>query len=408
MQPFNPFETAANEDPYAIYAKYREHDPVHRGMSPIPGFGPSWYLFSYADIYQVMKDSRLAHNREPYLHPEVRALMAQNPNPLSKVLQHWILLLDPPVHTRLRFLVNRSFTRKAVALLRVYVSELADELIDRVAEEGEFDLFTQYANHIPLNTMLNILGLPNDNEEMLRYWSKTVADAVDLRQEGAANVFDIAIRTTAELLLYLEDLFLHYDTLEPDGLFYQLAHECSQGDQLSKIELFGLTTMLLFAGQETTADALGNSFLSLLQHPDQLSILRQRPDIIPGAVIELLRFNSSVQYSVFRIITEDIKIGDKILHEGENVAAVFGSANRDPEKYERPSKLDVTRVEPGGNLIFGQGIHLCIGMHLARLEMEVALEKLFDRLPEIHLDSNQLNWRQNITFRGLTSLPVSL
>ena len=185
-----------------------------------------------------------------------------------------------------------------------------------------------------------------------------------------------------------------------------MLHAQSEG-KIDEDRLISVCSQIMVAGQETTIDAIGNATLALLQHPDQLEKLQSNPELIPNAAQELLRYNSPIQMAIIRFPTEDVEIGGKQIRRGESVTAILGSANHDPERFNNPDKLDITRTFKGRDVVFGQGIHRCLGAHLAQVELEIALETLLRKVSSLQLKSDQLTWRQNVVFRGLTSLPVS-
>ncbi|MGB5306728.1 MAG: cytochrome P450 [Gammaproteobacteria bacterium] len=406
MEQFNPCITLLQRDPYPVYRQYRRNDPVHLGLPPLPEYPESWYLFRYDDIESVLKNRAFINERTKanYALPCSPALLEREP--LWQILEKWILLSDPPAHTRIRSSVTGAFTKKSVQLLEPLIQRTANQLLDKVIARGEMDLVEDYAAPLPLAVISQLLGIHIEPPGQFRTWSKAVANALDTA--SGPDFYDRALQLMTDIVGQLKHDFRdkRRDNAD-DGLIADLLAAQSGADGLQDDELISLCTLLMFAGQETTIDAIGNCVLSLLQHPDQLGKLVADHALLPGAVEELLRYNSPLQMAVVRVAAEDTEVGGRLLRRGDNVTAVLGAANRDPEKFPDPDCLDITRIIGARNVIFGQGIHICLGAHLARLELQIALGSLLHRVKAMHLKSDQLQWRNNVSFRGLTTLPVT-
>lgn len=406
VEKFNPCLELLQHDPYPVYRHYRRCDPVHLGMPPLPDYPDSWYLFRYDDIESVLKNRAFVNDRQKagYGLPCSPALLEREP--LWRILEKWILLSDPPAHTRIRAQVSGAFTKKSVVILEPFIQRAADQLLDNVIDRGEMDLIRDYATPLPLTVISQLLGIRIDPPERFRAWSKAVANALDTSTGPA--VYDRTMHLMTDIVAQLKHDFRDQRRHDADdGLIAELLAAQAGDDGLQEDELISLCTLLLFAGQETTIDAIGNSVLALLQHPDQLEILTADPALLPDAAEELLRFNSPLQMAVVRVASDDMEIGGRRLRRGDNVTAILGAANRDPEKFADPDRLDITRRIGNRDVIFGQGIHICLGIHLARLELQIALGTLLRRVQSLHRQSDQLHWRNNVVFRGLTALPVS-
>jgi len=405
VEKFNPCLDLLQQDPYPVYDEYRRLDPVHLGMPPMPQHDESWYLFRYADVEAVLRSRVFINDRQKASHtlPCTPALLEHEP--LWRVLSKWILLSDPPAHTRIRSSVNRAFTRNATGVLAPLIQEMVDRLLDGLVVRGEMDLVSDLARPLPLAVIARLLGIRIENPEQFRVWSRSVADALDMGTGQEA--YNRAMHLMTEIVAQLRIEFRDKRQQPEDDLVSSLLASMDDDEGIDEDELISLCTLLMFAGQETTIDAIGNSVLALLQHPDQLQMLRDDPGLLPGAVEELLRYNSPLQMSVIRIAAEDVEIGGRQLRKGDSVTAVLGAANRDPDRFADPDRLDITRSIGARDVVFSQGIHRCLGVHLARLELQIVLGTLLRRIKSLQLKSDQLQWRQNIVFRGLTSLPVS-
>ena len=321
---------------------------------------------------------------------------------------------DPPVHTRLRRLLSKAFTPRRIATLEDRIRARAERLLDDIGPGGDtggardevhFDLIETLAYPLPVAVIGELYGVGDDDHADLKRWSKAVVDYTgsSVAHPHLARELDTAL---AEFRAYLRRLVGERRNRPRDDLLSDLVAAVDEGERLAEDELVATSINLLFAGHETTTNLIGNGTLSLLRHPDQLELLRQRPELIPGAVEELLRYDSPVQ-RVRRITTCDIVIGGREIPKGTPVTAFLGSANRDPAEWDRPDELDVTRPDVFP-MSFGGGPHYCIGAALARLEGRIAFETLLGRFDELRLsESFQNRWHPNVAFRGLVELPLA-
>ncbi|MDE0653255.1 MAG: cytochrome P450 [bacterium] len=394
-------------DPYPVYARLRDEAPVY--WSPYFGqwlvsrgelvveIARTWEIFS-----SVGWDSFFLSQLPDDLRPQI-----------PTVIDHFrtvnISTQDPPVHTRLRRLLSKAFTPRRVAMLEDKVRARAERLLDDLGDgDGDgvvgFDLIESLAYPLPVAVIGELYGVGDSDHADLKRWSKAVVayTGSSVAHPDLAKELDVAL---AEFRAYLRALVVERRQRPRDDLLSDLVDAVDGGDRLNEDELVATSINLLFAGHETTTNLIGNGTLSLLRHPDQLATLRRQPELLPGAVEELLRYDSPVQ-RVRRITTCDILIGGREIPKGTPVTAFLGSANRDPEQWDRPDELDVTRPDVFP-MSFGGGPHYCIGAALARLEGRVAFEMLFDRFDELHLAEDfQNRWHPNVAFRGLVELPL--
>ena len=404
---FDPQSPEFHADPYPVYRRYREADPVH--VMPPTDFSPQGrvFLFRYADIATALKDNRLG--REPGSHnPDLQPKeMPEAFKPFAEMSSNWMLFRDPPVHTRLRMLVNRAFTPRTIENRKHEIAGVADDLIDEVEQQGEMDLIADYAFLLPVTVIAQMLGVRYDDRRMFRGWSASLAAAIDVRATNDA--YAEASVSTLALTEYLHDIFAEHRSNPQDDLISALLDIQREEGQarLSDDEMVATCILLLVAGHETTTNLIGNGTLALMRQRDQWDALLANPDGITTAVEETLRYDAPVQMT-FRRAYEDIAMDGVTIKAGQSVGFVLGSANRDPEHYPEPERLDVTRQPkvPGS---FGFGIHFCLGAGLARAEGQIALETLLRRTPNLRLAScaEPPEWRPNIAFRGLERLPVT-
>jgi len=383
------FGDAFWRDPYPTLALLRAQAPVRRVDL---ADGPVWLVTRYDDVRAALADPRLSKNWRFLLPPETRADAPGEQDPM-------MLLRDPPDHTRLRKLVSRTFTARRIAALRPRVAEIAAELLDAVPGDAPFDLMERYAFPLPVQVICELLGVPAADRDRFGAWSRVLIDQ---------STPDDAYHADAQLRGYLAELIARRRA-EPDGaLLSALAQVADEdGDRLSESELVAMATLLLIAGHETTTNLLGNAVLALLTHPDQLALLRARPELMPRAVEEFLRFDGPVWNATYRFTTEDVEIGGVTVPAASAVQLTLGSANRDDARFPDAAELRIDR-DAGGHVAFGHGIHFCLGAPLARIEGEVALSALLARFPalELAVDPAELVYRRSTLVRGVQALPV--
>ncbi|MGA2124834.1 MAG: cytochrome P450 [Xanthobacteraceae bacterium] len=394
---FDPLAPEVIADPYPFYHRLRALDPVHH--SPL-GF----YVASrHADVTAVLRDrrfgkdfvGRMTRRRGDSIFDE----------PVYRSMRHWMLQQDPPDHTRLRGLVVQAFTARRVEDMRPRIHEIVDQTLDRLVPRRHGDLIADFAFRLPVTVICEMLGVPSEHHEMFMAGARDggrLLDPVPLSRAelDAANAANLGAQA------YFQQLFELRRRQPGDDLTTKLVQAEEHGSKLSNDELTANIILLFGAGHETTVNLIGNGLLALLRHPDQLRLLRDDPALMPNAIEELLRYDSSVQ-TTSRVALEDVEVGATRIPEGEAVLCLLGAANRDPAVYPEPDQLDIRRsnIRP---LSFGGGIHHCLGAQLARIEAEVAIATLLDRLPDLRLDDPaRPDWRQTFVLRGLKALPAS-
>jgi cytochrome P450 len=309
--------------------------------------------------------------------------------------------LDPPDHTRLRQLVHKAFTPRLIEQMRERVQTLANELLDAATRKAEMDLIREYALLLPMTIITEILGVPIQDRDKFHKWSKVIV---------SVDQFNANWRVIPAIWMfnrYLRRFFKVRRADLRDDLVSALIQGEEAGDRLSEDELLAMVFLLLVAGHETTVNLIGSGTLELLRHPDQMEKLRRDPSLIKSAVEELLRFTAPVFMSTERYAREDVRIQGVTIPRGEMALGVIGSANRDETVFENPDTLDIER-EPNKHLSFGHGVHYCLGAALARLEAQIAINTLLERMPKLRLKGSPetLRWRRSLILRGLESLPV--
>jgi len=393
LEGVDPFLPEHRTDPYPLYRKLRELDPVHRSPSGV------WVLTRHADATAVLRDPRFS--------PNPSHLNGERPQVGPRRVDTRVLLfLDPPDHTRLRSLVARAFTPNVVRRLRPRVEELVAELLDRAEEQGSLELIADLAYPLPVAVICELLGLPATDRDVFRSWSSDASRLLDRDihlDEAALERGGAAIAGFTE---YFGAVIQERRRRPRQDLLSGLIAAEEAGERLTWEELFATLILLFLAGHETTVNLIGNGALALLRHPDQLERLRADPALGPSAVEELLRYDSPVHVTA-RIATTGLEVGGTRIDAGEQVIAVVAAANRDPEAFGDPDRLDVGRTD-NRHLSFSAGMHYCLGASLARLEGEVAFGALLRRFPRLALAGPEPSYRDHFVLRGLRSLDLHL
>jgi cytochrome P450 len=396
---FNPLSPDFIRDPYPHYERLRTTDPMH--VTPYGAIVAS----RHAEASLVLRDKRFGKD---FVDRSIRRYGPDIMNePIFRSMSHWMLQQDPPDHARLRGLVVKAFTARRVEDMRPRIREVVDQTLDAVIDRGRMDLIADFAFRLPVTIICDMLGIPEDHREVFYASSRTGGRILDPVPLTPAEIAD-ANASNAMMTMYFERLFELRRREPGDDLTTQLVQAEEDGSKLTNEELTANIILLFGAGHETTINLIGNGLLALHRNPDQLALLKARPELITNAVEEFLRYDSSVQMSG-RVALEDIEdLGGRRIAKGETVLCLLGSAHRDPAVYpDRPDSLDITRpnVRP---LSFGGGIHHCLGAQLARIEAEIAISTLLRRLPDLRLD-DAVNpaWRPTFVLRGLKGLPAS-
>ena len=389
---FNPMAPEFLADPYPTYHRLRTEDPVHQ--SPL-GF---WVLTRYEDVAGMLRDPRFA--KEPMI-----AAVAARFGIAPATIGLSMLDRDPPDHTRLRGLVSKAFTPRVVEGLRPRVQEIVDGLIARAERAGGLDLIEEFAYPIPVNVICEMLGVPIEDHERFKGWSLDLARGLDsIMLPPDSEVAKRSGMARQGLAEYFRALIAERRASPRGDLLSGLIAAEEAGDTLSEAELLATCVLLLVAGHETTVNLIGNGMLALLRHPDQIRRLRENPALIGSAVEELLRYDGPVQRTA-RTADQDVAIRGITIPKGEIVMPFIGAADRDPAQFPDPDRLDIARAD-NRHVAFGMGIHFCLGAPLARIEGQIAINTLVQRLPKLALATAKPEHRQSLTLRGLVALPV--
>jgi cytochrome P450 len=392
-------------NPYPVFDRLRSNDPIFWSET-----NSYWILTRYADIATLIQNANLSSNRLRAHSDRMPKEAKEHFRPFFTLVSSWMLMIDPPDHTRLRGLVNKAFTPRVVENMRALVQTLVDQMLDAVQQQGYMDVIADLANPLPATVIAELLGVPGADHQQFKKWSDDVAVALSGIDSGATReelqgLYITAQKSVLELSAYFRERVIELRRQPQEHLLSALVQAEEQGDRLTEDELFANCVLLMIAGHETTTNLIGNGMLALLQHPPQLEELRLNPDLIASAVEELVRFESPVQ-KMGRIALADIQIGGKRIQKGQLVVFSFAAANRDPEVFASPNELDLAR-KPNRHLSFGHGLHYCVGAALARLEGQITINTVLARLPKLRLAGENLEWHRNFTLRGLKSLPMA-
>jgi len=388
-------------NPFPFYAQLRAEAPVFPVTLPRPRKQRAWLVTCYDDVLSVLKDERFAKDPHNAMSPEQLKKSPRMP-PMFKALERNLLGLDDPDHTRLRVLVHKAFTPRLIEQMRDQIQVLTNELLNTAELKGSMDMIADFALPLPLIMIGRILGVPAEDNPKFHRWTRTFVSA------GTNRNPIVLIPSIMSFMSYLKKQIKERYAHPKDDLITALVQAKEGSDALTEDEILAMIFLLLSAGHETTVNLIGSGTLALLEHPDQLAMLRSEPAHIKNATEELLRFVCPAETATQRYAREDITIAGTTIPCGELVLAVIGSANRDVHYFDNPDALDVTRTN-NKHLAFGQGVHYCLGAPLTRLEGQIAINTLVQRMPNLRLSvaPDQLQWRGSFILRGLEALPVS-
>ncbi len=396
---YNPIDPQLYSDPYPLYRRLRERDPVHRSYL-LGGF----VLSRFDDVLGVLKDGRFSadeRSNAPNFEKQIRRMQTLGLLEPEEEIPITMLRSDPPDHTRLRKLVSKAFTPRAVSALEPKIEAIVSDRLDRVAARGEMEVIADLASPLPVIVIAEMIGVPTEDRDRFTRWSDDVVRGMGVQSIRNARISRQASR---ELTQYFNEIAAVRRSDPRDDLMSGLLAAEEEGDRLTVGEVMSTLQLLLVAGNETTTNLIGNGLLALMRNPDQLELLQRSPDLIEAAIDELLRYDAPVQ-ATSRIATEDVEIRGRTVRKGQNAFVLLGAANRDPARFPDPDRLDLERSAEE-HVGFGHGRHFCLGSNLARLEARYAIRGVVERFPNLKLATDDLSWRKNIILHGLMSLPV--
>lgn len=387
-------EVLAN--PYPLYHRLRTEDPVH--WDP---YLHAWVVTRYADVVTVFQ--RFSADRTPT--PErLREMGLSQLAPIAQLMVRQMLFLDPPAHSRVRGLAAKAFTPRRVEVLREHIREIADSLLDAVQPTGRMEVIAHLGRPLPAIVTEELLGLPIADSEQLTQWSTDFAEVLGNFQHNPDRAQRV-LQTVNDMVAYFQEAVREHRAHPRDDLISAFVAAEIDGDRLTDEEIVANTIITMIGGQETTTNLIGNGILTLLRHPDQLEKLRADYSLLPSAIEELLRYEAPSQHTA-RLAPEDVELGGKLIGKRQAVIAVMGAANRDPERFPDPDRLDICRQD-NRHVAFAWASHFCFGAPLARLESQIVFESVLRRMPNLRLEPGPLQWRTNMGLRGLVALHVA-
>ena len=389
---------AFNENPYPVYHQMRDKAPVY--WSDAWG---CWMLTRYQDITWTLQDyqtfTSLGRLTASMDLPEP---LWEKVEPLVRHYSQGLINVDPPDHTRMRKLVHMAFTPRTIRKMQSYIQDIVERLIDDQIERGEMDIIWDFSYPLPITVIAEMMGIPLEDHAKFKAWSGEIVGFMATPKPTP----QILLKSQDALLAmqqYFRDIYAKRRQQPEDDLITALVRAELEGDKLTEEEMVSSCVTILIGGHETTTYLIANGLYALLQHPDQLRRLRDNPDLADSATEEFLRYDGPFQRNR-RIATRDVQLGDVTIEKDQLIMQLLGAANRDPAHFPDPDALDITR-SPNKHLAFGYGPHFCLGAPLARLEAPTAYRVLLQRLKNIRLAHDSLEWN-NALFRGLKSLPI--
>lgn len=388
-------EVLAN--PYPLFAQLRAEDPVH--WDP---YLHSWVVTRYTDVVTVLRDFSASRTPTP---EQLSSMGLSRLDPLARVMVKQMLFLDPPSHSRIRGLAACAFTPQRVSALKSRIQQLTDSLLDEVQARGRIDVIADLGEPLPAIITSELLGVSAEHARALKVWSANFAEMLGNFQHNPDRI-PIMLNTIENLTSFFRKTLEEQKKEPRPGLIHSLIKAEVEGNRLTDDEIIANCIITMVGGLETTTNLIGNGVLTLLRHPHQMERLRSDPSIIAPAIEELLRYESPSQHTA-RLAPADVELGGKKIRKRQAVIAVMAAANRDPERFPDPERLNLTR-EDNRHLAFGWATHFCFGAPLARIEGQIAMATLLRRFPKLALEPGPITWRTNLGLRGLSALPLTL
>jgi cytochrome P450 len=394
-------DAATQDDPYPLFATMRSKCPVHQVQ--LSDGHEAWLIVGHDAARQALRDTRFSKDFLAALDEDPEVVDAGLPGP---AFARHMLAVDGEDHARLRQLVARAFVPSRIAALEPAINEIVDELLDTLAAgPATVDLVEGFAHPLPFRVIGELFGIPAGDQDRLYRWFRT------LFQPWSGSPPPAAVAASDAIVAYLHDLVASHRAAPADDLVGVLVTASDDDEQLTEQELLSSLFQLVVAGTDTTTSLIGNGIVALLDHPDQLRLLRVEPDRMAAAIEELIRYSAPVPHATFRVSTASVVLDGVTVPPGKQVLVCLGAANHDPDVRENPESLDITRP-PKSHLGFGHGPHFCLGAPLARLEARIAFTALLDRFPQLQLavPRETLRWSHGdgLVLRGLDALPVQL
>ncbi|WP_437513269.1 cytochrome P450 [Sorangium sp. So ce1099] len=388
-------------DPYPLYRELLAERPIFFTEM----YGGAWIVTRYADVALLLTDKRLSSQRAAVPVSKLSAEEKREFASMIEVFSRWVAFFDAPHHAPKRKLLGKGITPFTADALRPRVASILDALIEPLAGSGSLDIVKDVAYPLPALLIAELLGAPREDYRQLIVWADDIAHLF-----GSSEVTLEMVRRTRksafELFDYLRRLVEETKSRPGDTIIGRLLLARDGDLRFSEDDIAAQCILLLFAGLESARYLIGNGFLALFEHPDEMRKLKENPSLVASAVEEFLRYDNPIQF-IARTAKEDFELHGHAIQRGSVVLPVVGAANRDPAQFSHPDRLDIARTE-NKHLAFGQGPHLCIGATIVRVQVQMAFNVLLERMPAMRLPPQELDWNANLGFRGLRSLRVEL
>lgn len=388
-------------DPHRYYRNLREADPVYWNDR----WG-GWVLTGYKNVVDVLRDAdRFSSDRMGYLQQELSQEEQESIAPIFRILSYWMVFRDPPGHTALRMLLNKHFTPMAIERYRPMVRKIVQRLIDKMLEKKEVDFIRDFAYEVPMTVILELIGAPDLDRDKIKEWSEQLGVFFFIKADEPRRR-EIACEGINSLVEYITPL-IEQRRERPGIDLISLLVSAEEAGSITANDVLATCVLLIFGGHETTMNMIANGTLAFMNHPDQWKKLQEDPTLLKKAVEEMLRYDGSVKATV-RWAKVDCEIGGKQIKAGDRLLVSLSGANRDPEQFEEPDGMDITR-DPNLHVAFAHGIHVCLGASLARMEVEEAFAGLVNRLsiPEWN-GSRELTYYPSVVHRAIQHFPVKV
>ena len=379
----NIFSDETRRNPYRVYDHMRSNSPAFYIPPPFDG----WLLFDYDGVKRALSDHQTFSSAVP-------------------APRHWFLFHDPPGHTKLRALISRAFTPRSIANLEPFIRQLSSQLLEQTIKRGEMDVAIDFSVPLPMKIISTMIGIPAADWTRFKEWSDSILK-LSYARSGGAEAEEAGrefMAVTAEMNDYLTAMIAERRLAPTDDLLTRLIEAEVDGERLTQEEILGFFQLLIVGGQETTTNLINNAILCFVEHPNELARLRAKPELLPSAIEEVLRYRSPVQW-VMRTPRRDIELHGQTIPAGKLVLAVIGSANRDPNFFKDAERFDITR-DPNPHIAFGHGIHACLGAALARMESRVAIEEMARRWRHWEVDETGLQRVHMSNVAGYSNIPI--
>ncbi len=397
---YDPRDPDVIDDPLPVLKRLQRMDPVH-WSSRLNG----WVITGYDDARAILTDDQISADRLTPFYEHQPESMQKRISELIRYLNTWVAFKDPPEHTRLRTLMNKVFTRSAVRELRPAIERAVDYQLDRMDGQTDVDFIKEFAYPLPAAVIMSMLGLPQEDTERLKDWSNKMQLFIGSATTNSEK-YALAESGAIDMASYFRDVIQEREKSLGDDMISKLLTIRQEGETLTEDEVIGTSMLFLFGGHETTTNLLGNGVRAFLSHPEQLERLRANPVLIRSAVEEVLRYDGPTGATV-RVVKETHTMHGRSLRRGDRVFVMINAANHDDRVFNHPEQFDIER-NPNPHLTFNYGAHFCLGAPLARLEGEIAFQKLFERFPDMRLTTDRYRYMDTLVMRGVRSMPVAL